>query len=192
MKLLAIDPGLRGCGCAYFDGPTLVRAYYAANPLEKGDGPSAWFALADAIYADFKAKGHRVDFYVVELMQVYKFGGGNPADLLELAGVGGAIGAMFPLEPSAAAGYLPRTWKGSVAKHVHQPRVLAQLSDAEIEAIEEHRKTYAEHVVDAIGLGLFHLERTRVRMTSSVTSEYWRSKPYLAGLAVPPKAKGGK
>ncbi len=184
---LAVDPGLRGSGIAYFEGPRLVRAYYAKNPLETGDGPAAWYALADAVYTEFKEKGHRVDTYVVELMQIYKFSPGNPNDLLELAGVGAAIGAMFPLQD--AFGYRPNVWKGALKKWVHQPRVMGQLSADEVEAIEEHRKTYAEHVVDAVGIGLYHLERERVRITAATTNEAWRTKPYLAGLAVAPKGR---
>lgn len=162
---LAVDPGLRGLGAAYFIGPTLVYANYISNPVLKGDGPTAWFALADAVYDDFKTRGYRVDTYVVELMQIY-FGnrGGNPNDLLELAGVGGAVGAVFPIQ--RAAGYRPREWKGTLKKEVHHPRILAELSDAEKAAIAEPRKSYVGHVIDAIGLGLYQLERDRVRIAT--------------------------
>lgn len=162
-NLLAVDPGVRGCGIAYFRGPTLHFATYLRNPVEKGNGPTAWFGMADAVYFHFKELGYAVETFVLEVPQVYRVSKGDPNDLIDLAGVGGAIGASFPLK--RAIGYKPREWKGTIKKEIHHPRILAQLSPAELECIAEKRKTYVHNVTDAIGIGLFFLERERVRMS---------------------------
>jgi hypothetical protein len=165
--LLSIDPGIRGVGLAYFVGPRLVYANYVANPVTSGGGPAAWFAMADAVYSDLKVREYRVDHYVVELMQIYGGRGpGDPNDLLELAGVGSAIGAALPIK--RATGWRPRTWKGQIPKAVHHPLILAQLEPDEVAAIVEKRKTYVEHVVDAIGIGLYQLERDSLRFKKRV------------------------
>lgn len=165
---LVIDPGARGCGLAYFKGPTLTYANFIANPETEGSGPRSWFALADAVYADMKERSYRVDVYVCELMQIYfrPGKGANPNDLLELAAVSAAIGASFPVKE--AYGYYPRSWTGTSPKSVRQPRILAQLSDVERESILEKRKTFLDHAVDAIGIGLYHLERKSIRLVKTV------------------------
>lgn len=160
-RLLSIDPGLRGVGLAYFVGPKLEYANYVANPVESGGGPEAWYGMADAVYDDMKTREYRVDHYVVELMQIYVKSRGDPNPLLDLAGVGAAIGAVFPLQ--RATGWHPRTWKGQAKKVAHHPIILGQLSDEEKAAIAEKRKTYQEHVIDAIGIGLYQLARDGVR-----------------------------
>lgn len=160
--LLAIDPGLRGCGLAYFVEAELVHANYYLNPVRKGGGPEAWFGLGESIFFDFKERGFRVDHYVVEVPQVYRnFTRGDPNDLVEIAAVGAAIGATFPIKK--AVGYRPREWKGQIKKEIHHPRILGQLSPAEQANIHEHRKTLRHNVIDAIGLGLYYLERMRIR-----------------------------
>jgi hypothetical protein len=161
--LLAIDPGLRGVGAAYFVGPTLVYANYIQNPVTEGGGPAAWFGMGDAVYHDMKNRGYRVDIYVAEYPQVYRQSKGDPDDLIQIAAVAAACGASFPLE--RAVGYQPRAWKGQVKKEVHHPRILAQLAEEEKAAILEKRKTYIHNVYDAVGLGLFELERMRVRIS---------------------------
>lgn len=163
MNTLAIDPGLRGVGAAYFRGPTLIYADYIKNPVESGSGPESWFGLSEAVFFKFKDLGYQVDTYVCEIPQVYKFSPGDPADLIEIAAVAAAVGAMFPVQK--AYGYQPRVWKGQLKKEVHHPRILAQLSPSELEAMVEKRKSYAHNMYDAIGLGLYALERLRVRMS---------------------------
>lgn len=161
--LLAVDPGLRGVGLAYFTDGTLTYANYVRNPVTEGDGPTAWFGLGDAVYHLMKDLAYRVDVYVTECPQVYRRSAGDPNDLLQLSAVAAACGASFPLQ--RAVGYKPRQWKGTVSKLHHQPRVLAQLSEVELQAIHEKRKTYRHNVIDAVGLGLYELERMNVRIS---------------------------
>lgn len=164
MNLLALDPGIRGVGLSYFDTTgTLQYADYIGNPIKAGRGPESWFALGDAVYTRFKELGYRVDLYVCEVPQVYRFSKGDPNDLIELSAVAAACGASFQLQ--RVVGYKPREWKGQLQKEVHHPRILGQLSDAEKATIKEKRKTYLHNVIDAIGLGLYELERMRVRLS---------------------------
>jgi hypothetical protein len=158
--LLAIDPGLRGVGLAYFVDATLVHANYVPNTVE-GVGPAAWFGMGDAVYHYMKDRGYRVDVYVTEYPQVYKVSPGDPNDLIQIAAVAAACGCSFNLE--RAVGYRPRAWKGTTPKTRHHPRILAKLSDEEKATIAEKRKTYAHNVYDAIGLGIYELEHTGVR-----------------------------
>lgn len=53
----------------------------------------------------------------------------------------------------------PVQWKGSVPKEIHNARVLARLSDAELRAIPKLPKSKLHNVIDAIGLGLWALGR---------------------------------
>lgn len=163
--LLAIDPGVRGVGLAYFRDAKLHYAAYIKNPVEEGGGPEAWFGLADAVYFRFKELGYSVETYVLEIPQIYRVSKGDPNDLIQIAGVGAAIGASFPLK--RAIGYRPREWKGTVKKEIHHPRILAQLTDEERAVIAEDRKTLIHNVHDAIGLGLFQLESDGLRKHKS-------------------------
>lgn len=159
--LLTVDPGLRGCGVAYFVGPELKWAGYPENPEKKKRGPEAWFAIAEAIYFKFKDLEYRVDEYVCEIPQVYRQSKGDPNDLIEISGVAAAVGALFPCD--TVSGYKPREWKGQIKKELHHPRIIAQLSPEEMTRIAEPRKTLLHNVYDAIGIGLYHLDRKGVR-----------------------------
>lgn len=166
MTLLAVDPGLRNAGVALFslDGPNagqLIHAQLIKNPAQ-GDGPNAWFALGDHAYEIFKKLGHRIDVYAVEVMQVYKGNYKNPNDLIQVAACGAAIGAALPIKE--AHGYYPREWKGNVPKAIHNERTMNRISEAEKKVIQRTPGYLMNNVIDAIGIGLFHLERTRVRI----------------------------
>lgn len=152
--LLAIDPGIRGAGCALFRDGRLFKAWYQRNPVKKGAGPVAWFALGDAVASEVEGP---VDTYVVEVMQIYRHGRGDPNDLLELAGVGAAIGASVGCRE--AFGYRPREWKGTVPGDVFTERIKSWLTDADRSVIVKCAASLEHNVYDAIGLGIVHLKR---------------------------------
>ncbi len=159
--LVAVDPGLRGCGIAIFENALLHVAWYCKSPNKADRGPVAWWAMADRVEKEWIRKVpkrlHHLEKLVAEIPQVYRFGKGDPADLIEIAGVVGAIAFCIP-----AAGrthFLPRTWKGQVPKEAHHPRILKKLSSDEVSRIESTPKSLMHNVVDAIGIGLFALER---------------------------------
>jgi hypothetical protein len=165
---LAIDPGLRQCGVSIFEGTSLHGAWLARSRVLKDRGPKAWFAMAEKVFESWlqraPARGYLVHSLVVEVPQVYwrarrrgKAGGGNAADLIELAGVVGAISSLAPVLNRVH--FLPRKWKGQVPKKVHNARVMKRLSSAEQGFIEPTPASLLNNVIDSVGLGLFHLGR---------------------------------
>lgn len=160
--LMACDPGLRGSGIALFSEDGILRhAWYAKNPIRKGNGPESWFALANAVYTDVKQMAFRVDVFVLEVPQIYRVSRGDPNDLIDLAGVGAAIGASLPIQQAVC--YKPREWKGTAPKEIHQPRIVAKLSEAEKYFLAATPKSLVHNVVDAVGIGLFYLKEIKVR-----------------------------
>lgn len=169
--ILSVDPGLRGIGAALFapDTGKLLYAAYLRNPETSGDGAKAWFALADHCYEVLKAKAKElqrpIDVYVVELMmRRYKDIRTDVNDLIQVAAAGAAVGAALPVK--AAYSYPASTWKGSVPKKIHNVRILNALSPEEraIYDAEPTASSLKHNIVDAIGIGLYHLERMRVRV----------------------------
>lgn len=133
------------------------------------------------IHSDWKERFTLSDYPTVdrsslalEVMQVY---GGprkeDPNDLLELNGVQGAISATVD-DLDEIVAYLPRQWKGQVPKDVMCRRITkpGRLTEQELEntglvradnaigAKHPNIPTHLLHnVLDAIGIGLYHLNR---------------------------------
>jgi len=99
--------------------------------------------------------------FVSEYPQVYARGPGDPADLIELAGVVGAVG--YAIRSMKSSSYLPRSWKGQVPKDVMCARIEGRLSPEEKAAIRPCPTSLRHNVLDAIGVGLFHIGRLRAR-----------------------------
>lgn len=164
--LMTLDPGLRGCGIAYFhDDGTLLHAKYLKNPVKKGGGPEAWLGFLTAS-EDYRDWNETVDHFVSEFPQVYRAGAskGDPDDLLQLAGIVGVFSANI-----AAREYLairPREWKGNVPKDVHHARLTKALDDHERLIVEESAPPSLRHnVLDAVGIGLWWLKKQGIRGT---------------------------
>lgn len=166
---ISLDPGLRHCGLAIWHGTALVWAGLVKGPKE-GRGPQAWATMSDAVHtAVHTAK--LPDFYVggcvVEYPQVYARGPGDPADLIELAGVVGAVVAnLSESPPCEITGYLPREWKGQVPKEIQNARTLAKLGPGEKAAMVPCAASLVHNVWDAIGIGLAHLQKLGHRRES--------------------------
>ncbi len=156
---IAVDPGLRVCGVAYFEDSVLKGAFLAKNPLDKERFPPAWYAMATAVDNGLDRYAlESPDELVLEVPQVYRGAyGPNPLDLIEVAGVVGAVAAT--VGGKALIGYYPREWKRQEDKADHHKRVLGELAEAEQAAIEACPAYLAHNVYDAIGLGLFRLGR---------------------------------
>jgi hypothetical protein len=149
MRLLAIDPGKRHAGWAWFDDGRLD-----ACGLAEGDHP-AQVALA---VADQAERRHHIQILICENQQVY---GGriktDPNDLLPLAACVGGIRVLVPhttfINPK------PSEWKGTVPKDIFTTRIEAAMTPDEraiLDAVKLTKK-FRVDVLDAIGLGLwFH------------------------------------
>ena len=155
--LLALDPGIRGCGVSLFDSTkTLAEAHYVENTARTGNKAAECVSMAEAVRS-FAARWS-VTTVVVEWPQVYvKRLRTNPNDLLALAGVDSALCALFPRCKHVT--YLPMEWKQQIDKEAHHRRAMARLSEAECGCIKLPAKDLQHNVFDAIALGLKHLGR---------------------------------
>lgn len=179
--VLSIDPGLRGCGCALWDGlGSLIRAAYVKNTELKMRGPQAHVRMAVAV-AGWARKatfdGWRTDDQLVlEFPRVYpnhsNKRSNDPNDLLELAGVNGAIAAW--LAATDARFFFPAEWKGQVPEIPCARQVLKAIGNDRqyiegVEAFVLHMiareaankplTNLTHNAIDAVGIGLHHLGR---------------------------------
>ena len=156
VHLIALDPGLRGCGLAYFDARgRLVHADYVRNPYKTETGPRAWKGFDLAPVFDDTCWN-----FISEVPQVYRAGAskGDPDDLIQLAGVVGVWTARIAAE--AYFGVKPREWKGQVPKDVHHARLVKTLTPEEMAMVERAAPPSLRHnVLDAVGIGRYFFDR---------------------------------
>ena len=167
--VIAVDPGIRGCGVALFGDGKLLACEYVRNPVKKGADFDAVQALAKAVEAwlcrqphIYTRDGDDTTRAVLEFPQVYTASKskGDNNDLLPLAAVDGAIVALLGCPAERVA---PRDWKGTMAHEAVVHRVASRLDYAETEILSaaEMRagKTYGHNVTDAVGIGLHAVGR---------------------------------
>lgn len=141
---VAIDPGVQWCGVAVFADGALVSA-----SLEKPEKVRSSWAPVDRL--------------TIEVPQVYRagLGKGDPNDLIAVAvEVGRLIESAWTDDVERVR---PHDWKGSVPKEIHNARTLAVLSPAERACLPKLPKTKMHNVLDAVGLGLWSLEKRNER-----------------------------
>jgi hypothetical protein len=146
--LLAIDPGKKKLGWAFFSAGVLVRC-----GLSRIDGIDTLGRLAviHALQLPCATRG------IVELMTVYPGEGKSaPSDLLDVATVGAEVAGR---KCDFVEYVRPRDWKGQVPKEIHHPRIRERLESYELVVAKG-----ANHdTMDAIGLGLHALGRLTPR-----------------------------
>lgn len=152
--ILAIDPGAKSFGYAYFDegNGQLADAGYVETPIPLND------EARSAIYWD------PITVMVIEKPQVYRGSKlrGDPNDLISVALMAGAVAGASPGEVKF---YRPSEWKGQVPKEIHNKRTLEKISDLEKKLVAwPKRKTLHHNVIDAISLGLYQLKVMGVRV----------------------------
>lgn len=154
--ILAIDPGLRACGAAWFENDILVRAELVSVKKVESDA-KAFVAMAHAVGVTSAA----VTELAVEYPQQYARAP-SPRDAVQkLVGVIGALSVTFA--KSNTEYYFPRQWKGQVPKSVMHRRILGRLSDEEKAIIPGLAASKLHNVLDAIGIGLHHVGRLKRR-----------------------------
>lgn len=166
-KLLSVDPGIRGCGVALFENGLLARAAYVKNFIDGGNDASYCYYMAREIILytgeeDCFFKQGEILTLAVESPQVYTSSKGDPNDLLPLFGVNAALYTMLRTAMGSSLAfnqYLPRQWKGQMTKEVCHARIKDRLSPAESAAIEPTPKSLIHNVFDAVGIGLYALNR---------------------------------
>jgi hypothetical protein len=160
--VVSLDPGLRHLGLSVFIDGVLRHAILVRNPEKKARDGKAWSAMGQAtIDALFAIDAELVfpDVLVSEIPQVYwgRSGGGNADDLIQLAGVVGAVAHAIDAKDFVA--YRPRQWKGNVPKEAMCKRIESRLSAEELAAIAPCPASLRHNVVDSIGVGLKYLGR---------------------------------
>lgn len=161
--ILAVDPGIRGCGCATFDDGILTRAWYVVNPIAKGDDVETCLTMAGAVWRTTTGSAIPGVFthVAIEWPRVYTRdkSKGDPNDLLPLVAVGATVVVLLK---ATGVRYYPHEWKGQLTKDACHARVRARLSVAERETIEMPRAVGLGHnVLDAVGIGLHHVGRLK-------------------------------
>ncbi len=167
MILLAIDPGIRGCGVAVFDGGWLVHADYVVNPCREGNRAAEAASMASWVHGSLWGR-FDVTALALEWPRVYATriasgaSPGDPNDLLGLAAVSAGIAALYA--PAAATSYCPSEWKGQMPKDVCQKRINARLNSRELAFVMAVKPAGKRHNTwDAVGIGLHHLGRLAPR-----------------------------
>jgi len=156
---LSIDAGLHGLGCGLFDGAELIAAWYA-SPGGYGRGPARWRAVIAAGLAPLETMAIVPDTVAIETMQIYNRASsrGDPADILEVQGVVGAISGWGSFGRSELVGYAPREWKGAVPQAVYAARVDAYLLRRGWSSrLAPHPASRHHDVCHGIGVGLHYL-----------------------------------
>ena len=162
--LVAVDPGKEACGVSYWTRPgpgrdvawTMEHTYAVeALPAEGivSTGyldPQLWMACARPVFLTLPEVP---TFLVLETMQVYVRGIGDPKDLLLLQGVSGCLTGLCGT--SKGIGLLPANWKGTVPRDVFGARMEKHLRRSGLwdRVTEPRLKTYLNDAMHAYGLG---------------------------------------
>ena len=152
-----MDPGLRACGVALFYDGGLMRAAAVRGP-KTGRGPPVWRAHGDAVAAWVGGfEGH----LVIETMKVYTDAPGDPDDLLELAGIGGAVAQA--LSPCPVEGVRAAIWNGQVPSAVRRERTARWVVDQGwFDRLDLNTtKRFQQDVLSAVGIGRWKITGQR-------------------------------
>lgn len=146
-SFFTVDPGGPELGWAAWQDGVLVACGLSRTKAK------TWQLRAVNHRAVLDALGAYVtDDVLTECMRVRGGNGrGNPQILVELNGIAGHVGTSW-VEPGM--------WKGAVPKEVHQPRILATLTEAERALVMRVLPAGKRHnTIDAVGIGLYRLGR---------------------------------
>ena len=146
--LLCVDPGVRASGVAVFSRDRgLVLARYIAKDELLG------LARDVAVF---------VSEVLIEMPRIYPHSDqrkGDLNDLLDLAAVVGYFEGWFAARGVQVRRIAPADWKGQVPKKIMTERIRSKITPLEVQRISE--LDYRNHnVIDAIGMGLWHLKRS--------------------------------
>lgn len=156
--ILAIDPGLRWCGCALGDESGLKRAALVINPEKKIRGPIAWreMALEVARWGDLDCIEARRTF--IETPRIYPHSDQRKGDLNDLLELAGVVGAISSFTRDKLNFYYPSEWKGNVPKKIMTERIRKRLRPDEL-AVFESVGAKDHNTLDAVGIFLHSVKR---------------------------------
>lgn len=167
--ILAVDPSIASSGAALFSvsGRLAACARITMPTGTEADAVERWRAMAQRIRMFTVSGGvpDPIERIVCERPQVYQRGAGrtkgDPNGLFHMAGVLGALAALFSAVPVTS--YLPAEWKGQLPVDTLVRRVCGRLAPDEL-ALVPTRTVKGKLLPDpdvghAVGVGLFYLGR---------------------------------
>lgn len=162
--ILAVDPGLRWCGCALglrggLGNSTLTKAALVLNTIKEERGPRAWRAMAQMVevWVRFSVPMPLDLELYVEVPRIYPQSDqrkGDLNDLIELAGVVGALTSYW----RSVSFYYPADWKGQVPKKIMTERIRKKLRPEELDKIVSSGAK-DHNTLDAVGIFLHSVGR---------------------------------
>lgn len=153
--IACIDPGTSakgGTGVAYFSDPGVLLEAFLLRPPQVLDVAERIRQTVEQVHAP-----SHVRLCIVEWPQIYKGDPRDPNHLLGLAGMAMAI--VTRLHPGTVQSVLPRTWKGTLDGDAMTERIAGRLRPEELQRIAPCPASLRHNVLDAVGLGLWHLGR---------------------------------
>lgn len=157
---VSIDPGLRKAGIAWWTAGKLTKVSYSWADV--GEGPDQILASASAIVGEFPPCV-MLEGLVVEKMEFRSTRTDAVGDILDVQSVVGALMAKVDPRLVKIEFALPSVWTGKRKKEVNHPRILSRLDEAERAAVEHALASspamVAGEILDAVGIGLYHLRR---------------------------------
>lgn len=172
--LISVDPGVRGCGVAAFDGQLfgsrLMSAAYVRNPIKWGQDCKSAREMARSVFlwiTEAVRKGGQTTIdLAIECPVVYSAAfqkGDQNKSIVPLTLVVGAVAACYPFRDLTT--YAPRDWKGTAdADLVCIPLIKDRLTEIEHTRVQlPSAEDLAHNVWDGIGVGLKLLGRLEPR-----------------------------
>lgn len=162
--LITFDCGLSYVGAALYDfeKQSLIDCYYIDTGIDAREEAEQTADLVKKIFLTFQTFLEHT-LIVVEYPEQYSHTPAPRSSVQGLACTGGGIVSMLKKDSNKVEFVLPKTWKGQVPKDIMLNRIVAKLSDTEKQILESKNyiKSKKHNVIDAIGLGLFKLNRLR-------------------------------
>lgn len=146
----SFDPGVKVLAHARFEDRVLVHC-----AISRADSIEVMLTKTHPFGSESP------DVCVVEKPQVYpqRHWRGDPNDLISIALVAGAVARAYGQKSLVLV--KPHDWKGTRDKDADNDYTLKNLTEIERECIDrlELPKTLRHNVIDAVGLGLWYLDR---------------------------------
>lgn len=166
--LVSIDPGKWACGVAVWQKmdemhASLIHAEFADSTSSRSVARAqGWSDVGRMVVGRLDTLNLGKYSLILEIPQVYAGEQDeNKNDLLDLAGVQGAIAACSG--QWVVWSPLPREWKGQLPKEISRKRVDAALTDEEKARVKWPSSKLKHNVYDALHLGLVFLQKNKLR-----------------------------
>ncbi len=156
--IVSIDPGTKCAGYAVFaESDTESKPVMIRCGVFRGDD---WIDTANHT-PEFSELDKENLKLIIEDPRIYPVTNVRPNDLMKLANSVGAIVAKVNAKFTKLV--TPSRWKKSIPKTIHQKRILRCLSPEEKQILDNCLcpKSLQHNVVDAIGIGLWHVGRMK-------------------------------